>query len=357
MFPYWLLFSVCAAGALEYRRRGYHGFQGGPLLVGAGLFAAVLVGLRYQVGGDWATYIEIYEFFRYSDLNDSLFLTDPGYTFLNWLGHQFGAEIWFVNLACALIFSWGLLRFAQAQPNPWLALVVAVPYLIIVVAMGYTRQAVAIGILLAALASFQHYGSVLRFAIYIAFAAAFHKSAVIILPFVALAVARRNLLITGGIAVFGAVLFYVFLRSSVDRLMIAYVESGYESQGATIRVSMNIAPALLYLGLQRRFGLHPVQARLWRYLAIAALGSVVLLFLVDSTTAVDRLALYLIPLQLFVLSRVPYAFPVNGKPNGQVALAVIAYSAVVQFVWLNYAANKQAWVPYQFYPTAEKDGL
>ncbi len=356
MFPYWILFTVCAAGALEYRRRN-RAFQGGPLLVAAALFAAILIGLRYRVGGDWSTYIEIFQYFKYGKLSEILFLSDPGYTLLNWLGHRVGADIWFVNLACALIFSWGLFRFAQAQPNPWLALVVAVPYLIIVVAMGYTRQAVAIGILLAALASFQHYGSVLRFAIYMVFAAAFHKSAIIILPFVALAVAQRNLLTTGAIGVFGAILFYIFLRSSVDQLMTAYIESGYESQGAAVRVAMNIIPALLYLGLQRRFGLPPVQARLWRYLAMMALASVLMLFVIASTTAVDRLALYLIPLQLFVLSRVPYAFPVDGKPNGQVALLVIAYSAMVQFVWLNYAANKSAWVPYQFYPTAEKDDL
>jgi hypothetical protein len=344
---------VCAAGALEHRRRGYHAFQGGPVLVAAAVLVAVLIGLRYEVGGDWLNYLEIFEGLRYTDLGETLVDSDPGFTFFNWLAHRLGVGVWFVNFACAAIFSAGLLKFARAQPNPWLALVVAVPYLIIVVAMGYTRQAVAIGILLAGLASFQRDESIFRFAVYMFVAALFHKSAFIILPFVALAAAKRNLLTTSGILLLGLVLGFLFLRGSVDKLMTNYVQAEYQSQGAAIRVAMNISPAVLFLSFKRRFVLSPVQSRLWTYLSWAVFASLVLLVVTSSTTAVDRLALYLIPLQLFVLARIPYAFPIRGLPNGQVALMVILYSAMVQFVWLNYAANSKYWLPYRFYPLQE----
>ena len=90
-------------------------------------------------------------------------------------------------MICAAIFVWGLMRFAEAQERPWLAVVVAIPYLVIVVAIGYTRQGVSIGLIMAGLASYVHKGSVLRFAAYVALAATFHKTAVVALPLVALA--------------------------------------------------------------------------------------------------------------------------------------------------------------------------
>jgi hypothetical protein len=354
VLPYWLLFSLCAAGALEHRRRFAAPFQGGPLLLTVGLCAAVMIGLRYDVGGDWETYLEIFEYMRFADLGENLFTFDPGFTILNWFAHQVGAGVWLINLICAAIFTWGLVRFARQQPNPWLVLVVAVPYLIIVVAMGYTRQAVAIGFLLAGF-SILNRAHIGWFVFYVACAAAFHKSAVIVLPLVALATVQQRLLGTVLILVVSVLMYQIFLAGSVDRLVTNYVEAEYESQGAAIRVAMNLAPAVIFLTLSKRFQLSPVETKLWRVFSWVALGSLALLFLLASSTAVDRLALYLIPLQLFVLSRVPYAFAANGRPNGQIALLVIIYSATVQFVWLNYASHSEYWLPYQFYPLADTE--
>ena len=89
---------------------------------------------------------------------------------------------------------------------------------------------------------------------------------------------------------------------------------------------------------------------MWRNFSIAAFVSLLLLFYLESSTAVDRLALYLIPLQLVVLSGVPTAFGQRGRPNGQYVALVIAYSAMIQFVWLNYAAHAGDWLPYTFFP-------
>lgn len=34
----------------------------------------------------------------------------------------------------------------------------------------------------------------------------------------------------------------------------------------------------------------------------------------------------------------------------RIVVAVVAYYALVQFVWLNYASHSKYWVPYQFMP-------
>jgi EpsG-like putative glucosyltransferase len=347
LFPYWILFSIFALGSVQYRRRLPVDQESNPLFLLAGLFVALMVGLRFHVGGDWGSYERLFEDVRYLDVSRLITGSDPGYVFLNRVAIWLGVEIWFVNLVCGAIFAWGLVKFARRQPSPWLAMLIAVPYLIIVVAMGYTRQAVAIGFVLAGLAALER-GGLVRFAILVLLAVTFHKSAIVILPIVALAASRNRLLTVGLLVVLAAILYSVFVSPAIDYMATNYAQ--YEAQGAAIRVAMNIPPALIFLRYQREFGLPPWQQKLWRNFSIAAFATLAVLLMVSASAAVDRLALYLIPLQIFVLSRLPHIFRGNGAWNGQIMLALIAYSALIQLVWLNYADNAYYWLPYRVWP-------
>jgi hypothetical protein len=349
VFPYWILFSLSAVGAVQFHRSRGRRVQGGPLLIFMALFVALMVGLRNEVGGDWFNYVSIFQDIRHEPFGDALAMPDPGYALLNWTVSRLGIEIWLVNLVCAALFTWGLTKFIRQQPNPWLALVVAVPYLIIVVAMGYTRQAAAIGLILLGLST-PSGQRITRFWIYILFAATFHKTAIIVLPLVALSQTRNRFVMAGIGVLMAGMLYYLFLSSSIDRLLENYVEQEYESQGAGIRVAMNLIPAGLFIFFRERFGMGDDESKLWRNFAWASFAALVLLFVLASSTVVDRLALYLIPIQLIVFSRLPLAFGREGKENGQLTLAIIAYSALVQFVWLTSAANADYWLPYRVYP-------
>ena len=345
MLVYWLLLGYFAAGAMLVRPRADR--RSGPimLLLGASLIA-LAIGLRYKVGADWQTYQFLFSYVKYTSLARLLTIGDPGYQVVNWAVQRIGAEIWVVNLACGAIFSFGLFRFARAQPDPWLTFVVAIPYLLVVVAMGYSRQAVAIGILMAGLASLRHGASVLRFAIYVAAAALFHKTVVLVLPLVIFASQRSRFLnLLAGIA--GSILLYdFFLSPSVEIFVRNYIETEYSSQGAAIRVVMNLVPAVAFLLFRQRLSLGPVEMKVWTYFSLAALVMPLALFLLPSTTVVDRLSLYLIPLQLAVLPRLAYLF--KGRNLGR--YLIIFYSALVLFVWLNFAVHADYWVPYQIYP-------
>lgn len=345
MLVYWLMLGYFAAGAMIVRRR--ENKRPGPILLALGsLLIAVAIGLRYKVGADWETYKFLFSYADYASLARVLRIGDPGYQLLNWAVQRIGAEIWVVNLVCGAIFAYGLHRFVRTQPDPWLTFVVAVPYLVVVVAMGYTRQAVAIGILMAGLAALKRGASILRFAFYVAAAALFHKTVVVVLPLVIFASQRSRILnILAGIA--GSVLLYdVFLSASVEGFVRNYIETEYSSQGAAIRVVMNFIPAIILLMYRRRLQLGPVELKVWTYFAIAAMAMPVLLVVLPSTTVVDRLSLYLIPLQLAVLPRVAYLF--KGRNLGR--FVILLYSALVLFVWLNFAIHAEYWLPYQFYP-------
>ena len=346
MLVYWLLFAYFAAGALnETPRRSVSSGSNALLVVGA-LLIAVLIGLRYDVGADWQAYKFMFAYARLTDIGRALEIGDPGYQLLNWGVQNLGGEIWLVNLVCGLLFARGLLRFAQVQSSPWLAVLVAVPYMVVVVAMGYSRQAVALGILMAGLASMKRSGSVPRFLVYVAAAALFHKTAVVAFPLVALA-SRRNRTINVFVAVTASILLYdIFLGESMEQFVDNYIEAEYSSQGAAIRVGMSVIPAAIFLLLQDRFGFSVEERLMWRNFSLAAFGFLVLLFTLPSSTAVDRLALYVMPLQLAVLARMPGT--IMNATLGK--FVIIAYCLAVEFVWLNFAAHSEHWVPYQFYP-------
>lgn len=313
------------------------------LLSSLAIAMALMIGLRYQVGADWAVYERMFSDAGRASFERMLRLGDPGYQMLNWGISQLGGQMWQVNLVCALIFCWGLLRLARQQPEPWLAMVVAIPYLVVVVGMGYTRQAVAIGVLMAGLAGLQRGMSTLRFVAYVAAAALFHKTAVFVLPLVIFAGARTVLLnfIVGAAL---CILFYnLFLEQSVGLYVTNYLEYGYSSQGAAIRVALSLVPASLFLMRSREFGLAPRERIIWRYFSFAALIAPVALALSPSSTAIDRLALYLLPLQVVVLSRIPRAYRLQGLGT----FLIIAYSALIMFGWLTFATHARFWIPYR----------
>ncbi|MBA3511518.1 EpsG family protein [Sphingomonas sp.] len=362
MFPYWLLFFIFAFGALvdALRRsrspalaspapsvgqpvRGYD-----PFLTSAALVAALMIGFRYQVGGDWNPYEFIFEQIGRLSFWKAVWYMDPGYAFLNWAANSLGIEIWSVNLVCGLLFTFGLTRFARTQPYPWLVYVVAIPYLVIGVGMGYSRQAVAIGLSLAGLAAISR-GSFGRFLLWIVAAALFHRTVLIFIPIIGISYSR-NRLQTLSLTIAAVVLAYLLLQESAEGFKRAYVTRVYESQGAGIRLAMNIVPAILFLAWSRRFEVGLAERTTWRNLSIVALLSFAVWMVVETTVAVDRLALYIIPLQLFVFSRLPIVFSRNGTPATGVLLMVILYSALVQFVWLFYANHSKFWIPYQLYP-------
>ena len=350
MYPYWILFSVSAFAALQYRYSfsASQSARGVLLLVGLAAVTAML-GLRMEIGGDWAAYIDHFKFYRDTDLFGSLTgHLDPGYGLLNWIVGQAGLPFVWVNLICGAIFCWGIFRFTQLEPSPWLALCIAVPYLIIVVGMGYTRQSVAIGFMLAGLASFQKNNSLLKLALYIAAGATFHKTIVVVFPIIALAQQRPfavKAMILGGLAV---LMYYAFAASSAESLYANYVVEEYDAAGAAIRLAMNAVPAAIFLKFRDRFQMTTLQSSLWRNFAWVSIALLLAVPVFSSSVFLDRLGLYFIPLQMVVIGRIPFTGR-TAPYSARIALGIIAAYAVVMFAWFNTGVNAQWWLPYELY--------
>lgn len=316
-----------------------------PWLLVTTLFA-VLMGFRHDVGGDWGSYEGHFNRVSVLSLSDVLRYGDPGYYLLNWSVAKLGGSVYWVNFVCASALMAGTMQFCRRQPKPWLALAVAVPYMLVVVGMGYTRQSVALGFVLLALVALGD--TRLRvFVIWVAIGATFHKSAVLLLPIAALAAIRNRFLKAGMVGVVTVLLYYLLLADSTEALWENYVVAEYQSEGGAIRVAMNALPALIFLWWGRRLTTTRAEHKLWLWMCLLALACVPLVFL--SSTAVDRVALYLIPVQIFVFSRLP-SLASGRQGRSFLVLAVAVFYALVLFVWLNFAIHAQYWLPYQFMP-------
>ncbi|XGA80993.1 EpsG family protein [Halomonas sp. CH40] len=308
-----------------------------------GSLFTLVIGLRFQVGADWFSYLAYVDRAAAMSLLEVVTNGDPGYYLLNWLAVKLGGNIYWVNLVSGAILMAGIVAFARRQPLPWLALLVAVPYLIIVVGMGYTRQAVALGFVLLGLVALGD-GRVRTFVFWVLIGAAFHKSAVLMLPVAGLAASQSRFISLAWGAAASLVGGYLFLFDSVDQLWANYVEADYQSQGGLIRVLMNAVPAIMFLLFNRRMRLNRSEQRLWWWMSVFAIACIPLVVL--SSTATDRVALYLIPLQLFVFSHL-HLIVSGGTSRGFIVLGVVAYYTLVQAVWLFFAAHAYAWLPYR----------
>lgn len=352
MLVYWLLLLIPLLAAIASPSTSGLTQAGRSLGLGYKfyfVFLLILIGWRHSVGGDWGNYLEPVELALTQDLSEALALPgDLAYNTFAWISAHAGAGVYGVNILCALIFSYGLMVFCHNSPRPWLSIAVAVPYLVIVVAMGYTRQGVAIGLVMLALAALDN-GSTVKFVAWMVMAALFHKTAVILIP-VAIFAGRKNWVAVLGVLLTAVLMFFLILAEFVDKLVAGYITDQFESSGAAIRIAMNALPAAVFLLFRQRFELTYAQRTFWTWMSLAGLAFIGLLAVSPSSTAVDRVALYWIPLQIYVWSRWPAAMAKNSNTQLPWLVGVLMYSFAVQFVWLFFADHSYAWVPYQFYP-------
>ena len=340
MFTYWFMYFFAAMGALS--NAGKTVVRTSKVTWGfVGLFYILLIGFRMS-GGDWYNYFRRFEQMRYLTLEESFQIKDIGYQLISYHMYHWDWGFFALTMICAIISMVGLIIFLRKQPNPWLGLTVAVPYLILVVYMGYMRQGVALGFVMWGIVALDR-GKFLHFLFLIMLATTFHKSAIMMIAFGIFSGHKGKLLKLLGIAAAGAGIWSAFVSSGADALVTNYVDAQMQSSGALIRVLLNSVPAVLLLYFRKEWKRDFSDYRFWFMISLASLVSIGLVGL--ASTAVDRMALYFIPLQIVVFARLPFLARKKISPKVTTFLIVIFYFTIL-FVWLNFAANVRFWLPY-----------
>ena len=343
MTVYWLMFFIPICFSF-YFSHGKDVSRDFILRVIVTLFV-FFVGFRFEVGGDWSTYFDYYQDIAYSPSFsfESLSALDPGYVLVEYLSALLGMGIYGVNLVCGALMMSGIYYFCRRQPQPFLALTIAVPYLIIVIGMGYSRQAVALGFELLALIAltdrrFRH------FLLWVICAALFHKTAILIAIIGVLSAKDKSIGKTLVMLTVYIILAWKFLNAHAENFLTNYVESEMVSEGAFIRVIMNAVPAVFFFIFAKRLTPDDEERKVWLWIALFSLACLPVVNL--ATTAIDRMALYFLPIQLYVYSRLGYLFS-SLTFRFLSTVTVISFYAASLFLLLNYGAMvKLGWIPY-----------
>jgi hypothetical protein len=356
MWPYWIMFFIPAMVAYtskplrNIRLDGARRIKVDAAWLLVMLAIAFLIGFRDRVGGDWFNYFNY--LFRAQNMSvaEALQRSDPGYELLNVLSVQIGLGIVGVNLFCGFFFALGLVLYCRSMPRPWLALAVAIPYMTVVVSMGYSRQGVALGFALIGLVALGR-ERFLWFVFWIVVAAAFHLSAVLLISIALLTLNFRKIHNLPVLLLVVPLMYSAFLEGRTVRLVEQYIDAEMASGGAFLRLLMNVVPAILFLKYRKRLAIAAGERRLYAVMALMAVVSFLALIggLIPST-ALDRTALYLLPLQVYVFSHLPDALGKQGGLNQAIVFGILAFYAIVLFVWLNFGTFSRWWLPYRMFP-------
>ena len=348
MVVYWSLFIFASIGALLEQSRFNemrHRLTFGWIVVIIAMF--VMIGFRWGTGGDWYNYYGHVQA-AYWDPFTTTISHDPAFGLLIYLGAHLGGGMLLVTAASALIIAPCTARFSLRQPSPWLCLAVLTPYFVIVVGMGYIRQAIAISLCLIAFLNLER-DSGLKFVGWMFCAMLFHSSAAMMLPIAFLTTKQnKGLMIVAG-AVLVGIVYFTFLQDKAQHFVSAYVDSGADSSGAAVRIVLTAIPAAVLLAFKKRFDLAERQRKFWTLLAWGAVALVPILVISPSSTAVDRIGLYFIPIQGFVWSRFPNAFSKTVDARRLISFGILLAYGFSFFVWATYSSHAHYWTNYRFY--------
>ena len=303
------------------------------------IFLVFFIGFRHEVGGDWYNYLAMFDLISKLPFLISIIFTDVAYGAINWASFQLGYEIYTVNFICAIIFCWGIYKFSSAFRNFWLPILVLFTYTIVVVAMGYTRQGVAVGLVCMAFASLLKNPKKRVYFFWIFMAMLFHKTAVIMFFFMPLINTRffrkKFFFWLYTIISFALIFSILWLSQKADNL---YLNNSVDSSGAIRRMLMHLIPLGIYVIYYKKFkkSLNSI-IQLMNLLSIMVFLTFLLAFIFS--TLADRLGLYFIVFDVIVFAKFAEILT-NRSKKLLIFLLTVQYTFVF-YIWLYFST----WAP------------
>lgn len=308
------------------------------------------VGLRHQVGGDWGNYLVNYYFVtdtlsEYLDVHGIRAVKDFSFVMINRFASGINGTIYLANMILAIMFIYFTIKFCKNNPRPWLGLLILSPYFINVVGMGYNRQAIAIAIFMMALIQLEKFNYT-KFFLWMIFATTFHFSALFMFPlgFVNFFKVKKTILVA--LVISFSLIYYFLFHNMIKVTFVNFFSIGYSSSGAYVRALMSAAPAIILLIFQKRLLKDIKNILIWKWIAWLSIITFCVLPFIPSTAAVDRVGLYLIPIQVFTLTRLPNLFAKYNKSYYFIYLFIVFSYFIILSIWAYWGSFSHWWYPY-----------
>jgi hypothetical protein len=186
----------------------------------------------------------------------------------------------------------------------------------------------------------------IKFLVFVALAASFHKTAVVATPLAAFVDPKRVVspLLAAGLAT--AAFLAAFLTAKLDYLTYNYIGNAqWEGEGsaAVYRLSLNLGAAIVFFAMMKKWRRRYTDTRLYFIFSLVAVAAFPFAFV--EPVASDRMSLYLLPYQVSVYSRIPDFFERPALKAAIISAAVVA-SGLLMWVWFTFAKNSWCWMPY-----------
>ena len=212
--------------------------------------------------------------------------------------------------------------------------------------MGYTRQSAALGLVLIAI-SFLNKGYLWRFFIALFIASLLHKSSLIVAPFGMLAVPSRKFFTSFAVPILSIIAVIALSADTISSMLSSYlsddIRNSQHASGGFIRIILCVIPALIVLRYSKvLFGDMNIR-KFWFYFSFLPLCALPLVFYASNLA--DRLALYCIPLQIVVFSRIDLLFKDPLLIDVSYIGVSLVYVCLIYF-WLNFSFNSRSCVHY-----------
>lgn len=317
-----------------------------------GLYWLVLIGLymfsalRWEVGCDWPNYLINFETQKYASFADAIAQPNPAHWLMLEVMDVLGLSYVWLNIITSAIFFSGLHAIARRSPAPLAVLALAFPVLILNMPMAAVKQAAAIGLICFAFNAFSD-KRLIRFALFVSFASAFHGSALVFAllgPFVIGRYSIRNTLLGMLLAIPGVLV--LMATEAAEIASTRYLIGDEDAGGAMFRVGLLAATGVFYtFYLSRRWQtVFPHTHKLVSLLALGMIGLGALLPL--SSVIADRFGYYFIIPQLMIYAALPRLYP---RGRGQlIGLAPYLALLVLFVAWTQLSGHyRWCYLPYR----------
>ena len=136
----------------------------------------------------------------------------------------------------------------------------------------------------------------------------------------------------------------IFLSQNFAEMYIVYIQRGLESEGLYARLILNLILIFFLFIFKKKWKKNYDDYHIWYWFSLITIISI--FFNPISSTLIDRIIIYFIPLQLAVYSRLPFLVKNIIQPT-YTKLAIITFYGAIQFIWLNFSNHSGAWLPYK----------
>ncbi len=312
------------------------------------------VGFRYSVGGDWATYIGLYEKFRFYDYISAIKSNEIFWSFLNVFAIQFNLGVAGVNFIIAIIFFSSLYVFNKKFTNSFYIYMLAFPYFVIIVAMGYSRQCLALSFLILSLSVTGSYREIKVVALLLS-GIFFHNSLIFIsfLPFLYRPLINFSKIIILILLTFLFLYLILTAKIAFQYYFSYFLNQKVEASGAIFRVIFNCFPSLLFLYFIKNF-YKDNNFYIWLCLCLINLSFLVcLIFNLLPSGMIDRYLVYTSLVQLIVYIKIFDLY--KGYIRDLIVTSTSFFFFVFMVSWFYFGNASVHWTPYKFKLTSDAD--